>query len=463
MDPIQSLLTNPTSRALVRKAGVALPPILRRYEPGQPLLTGPAVLGSAPGGALIEQVRTILMDAGAQVLDEVPESDTRIGALLFDASGITDPSGLVALRDFFSPVLRGLAPGGRVLVFGTPPELFTASIGAKTKAAKAEAAAMTSRRVAQRALEGFTRSLAKELRAGATAHLILVAPDAVDRLASTVRFLSSARSAFVDGQVIQVTSAVASEEVSVDWHQPLEGHSVVVTGAARGIGAAMVETLAADGAHIIGVDIAPLADGLQKVTSAVGGSAVVVDVTAVDAAARIAEAVANGPGTLHGIVHNAGITRDKKLVNMTEDRWNQVMSVNLIAPMRITEELVAGGVLGAGSRVVAISSIAGIAGNLGQTNYAASKAGVIGMVDALTPQLEPKGITVNAIAPGFIETQMTQKIPLTIREGGRRLSSLKQGGLPVDIAQTVSWLLWPTSCGLSGNVVRVCGQALIGA
>jgi 3-oxoacyl-[acyl-carrier protein] reductase len=428
------------------------------------LLTGPAVLGSAPGGALVEQVRTILVDAGVEVLDEAPDSDRRIGALYFDASGISDPAGLAALRDFFSPLMRRLAPGGRVLVFGTPPDLIGTGTGAKnTKAAKAEAVAATSRRVAQRALEGFTRSLAKELRAGATAQLVLVAPDAIDRLASTVRFLSSARSAFVDGQVVSVTASVAPQEVSIDWHRPLSGRAVVVTGAARGIGAAMVETLAADGAHVIGVDIAPLASDLKKVTTAAGGSYVVVDVTAVDAATRIAKAVQDGPGTLHGIVHNAGITRDKKLANMAEDRWDQVMSVNLIAPLRITEELVADGILGAGGRVVGISSIAGIAGNLGQTNYAASKAGVIGLVDALSPRLAPQGITVNAIAPGFIETQMTQKIPLTIREGGRRLSSLKQGGLPEDIAQTASWLLWPASCGLTGNLVRVCGQALIGA
>jgi 3-oxoacyl-[acyl-carrier protein] reductase len=464
VDPIQNLLTNPTGRTIVGRTGVALPPTLRRYEPGQPLLTGPAVIGSAPGGTLIEQVRTILVDAGAEVLDERPDPDRRIGALLFDASGITDPSGLADLRDFFSPMLRKLAPGGRVLVFGTPPEMIVASTGAKkTKAARAKAAAAASHHVAQRALEGFTRSLAKELRAGATAQLVLVAPDATDRLGSTVRFLSSARSAFVDGQVIRVTAAVTAEEAPIDWGRPLDGCAVVVTGAARGIGAAMVETLAADGAHVIGVDLASLANDLQKVTAAAGGSFVVADITTVDAGARIARAVAEGPGTLHGIVHNAGITRDKKLANMAEDRWNQVMSVNLIAPMRITQELVEGGLLGAGGRIVGISSIAGVAGNLGQTNYAASKAGVIGMVDALAPQLAPMGIAVNAIAPGFIETQMTQRIPLTIREGGRRLSSLKQGGLPVDVAQATSWLLWPASHGLTGNLVRVCGQALIGA
>lgn len=481
MDPIQALLGSPTGRTIARGIGVVPPPTLRRYEPGQPLLTGPAVLGAAPGGVLIEQVRAVLTDAGAEVLDAAPDPDRRIGALVFDATGITDPSDLVALRDFFSPALRGLADGGRVLVLGTPPESVPggAGAGAVAPGTATPGGAGTgdtapgatapggdgrvAHAVAQRALEGFTRSLAKELRGGATAQLVLVAPGADDRLASTVRFLASARSAFVDGQVVRVTGGPDGPTDAVDWSRPLAGRVVVVTGAARGIGAAMVATLAADGAHVIGVDIAGLADDLQEVTTGTGGSHLVVDVTALDAAARIARAVADGPGRLHGIVHNAGITRDKKLVNLDRSRWNQVMAVNLVAPMRITRELVADGTLGEGGRVLGISSVSGIAGNLGQTNYGASKAGIIGLVDALAPELAPRGITVNAIAPGLIETQMTQRLPLTIREGGRRLSSLKQGGLPEDIAQTASWLLWPASLGVTGNVVRVCGQALIGA
>jgi 3-oxoacyl-[acyl-carrier protein] reductase len=140
-----------------------------------------------------------------------------------------------------------------------------------------------------------------------------------------------------------------------------------------------------------------------------------------------------------------------------------VIDVNLVGPSRITADLLSDGVLGAGGRVVGIASTAGIAGNLGQTNYAVAKAGVIGLVDALAPQLAARGITVNAVAPGFIETQMTQRIPLMIREGGRRLSSLKQGGLPIDVAEAVGWLLGPASAGITGNVVRVCGQSLIGA
>jgi 3-oxoacyl-[acyl-carrier protein] reductase len=107
--------------------------------------------------------------------------------------------------------------------------------------------------------------------------------------------------------------------------------------------------------------------------------------------------------------------------------------------------------------------VSGIAGIRGQANYATSKAGVIGLVAALAPELAERGATANAVAPGFIETKMTETMPLAVREGGRRLSSLLQGGQPVDVAETVAWLAAGASAGVNGNVVRVCGQALIGA
>jgi 3-oxoacyl-[acyl-carrier protein] reductase len=110
-----------------------------------------------------------------------------------------------------------------------------------------------------------------------------------------------------------------------------------------------------------------------------------------------------------------------------------------------------------------VSSISGIAGNAGQTNYSTSKAGVIGLVDAWAPQLAKTGRTINAVAPGFIETQMTAAMPITLREAGRRMNSMSQGGLPVDVAETIAWLAQPGSGGVNGNVVRVCGQSLLGA
>ena len=168
-------------------------------------------------------------------------------------------------------------------------------------------------------------------------------------------------------------------------------------------------------------------------------------------------------GRLDIVVHNAGVTRDKTLANMTEQQWNMVMNINLSSEERIDDALLAQNVIRENGRIVCVSSISGIAGNMGQTNYAMSKAGVVGMVQSVAKVLGPKNITINAVAPGFIETQMTAAIPFAIREAGRRMNSMAQGGLPVDVAETIAWYASPASAGLSGNVVRVCGQSLIGA
>ena len=162
-------------------------------------------------------------------------------------------------------------------------------------------------------------------------------------------------------------------------------------------------------------------------------------------------------------MHNAGITRDKLLVNTDADRWGSVLNVNLLSILKMNEALVPA--INEGGHIVNVASIAGIAGNRGQANYAASKAGVIGMTSSLAkdPQVLAKGVTVNAVAPGFIETEMTAKIPLATREIGRLTNSLSQGGLPVDVAETIGWFSWDSNRAVTGNTVRVCGQMLLGA
>jgi 3-oxoacyl-[acyl-carrier protein] reductase len=447
VDRYAALANSSVGQAVLPRLGLPTPPVLRRYAPGQPLTNGPVLLGAAPGGSLTGAVRGVLTEAGCDVRD-ADDGSTRWGALVLDATGITRPDDLVGLHRFFSPVLRRLARSGRVLVVGRPV----------TAAADPEDAA------AQRALEGFTRSVGKEVgNRGSTAQLVWVAEGAQGRLASTLRFLLSARSAFVSGQVIEVGTDVAGPVTVEDWDRPLAGQVVVVTGASRGIGEAIAATTARDGATVVAVDVPAAASGLAAVARTTGGSWLAVDVTAPDAAARLARHAREHHGGLHAVVHNAGITRDRRLVNLREDAWRQVIEVNLTAPLRITAELVKDGVLGEGGRVVGVSSVAGIAGNNGQTNYAASKAGVIGLVERMSADLAARGITVNAVAPGFIETQMTAKVPLGIREAGRRLSSLLQGGQPVDVAETVAWLAAPATSGVTGAVVRVCGQAVLGA
>ena len=241
----------------------------------------------------------------------------------------------------------------------------------------------------------------------------------------------------------------------------LEGKVALVTGASRGIGAAIAETLAADGATVVGLDIPQASTDLRKVAEKTGGAEPIeLDITADDAPERIAERLADGVDV---VVHNAGVTKDRTLAKMPEERWSQLMEINLSSEERINDALLDAKLLADNGRIVCVSSMSGIAGNSGQTNYAASKAGVIGMVEAMAPELAKRKATINAVAPGFIETQMTAAMPIGVREAGRRMSSLAQGGLPVDVAETIAWFASPASTGVNGNVVRVCGQNLLGA
>ncbi|MDN5748965.1 MAG: 3-oxoacyl-ACP reductase [Pseudonocardia sp.] len=452
-DTFRDLSQNP----LVQRLGVPRIPVLRRHTPGAPLLAGPALVGSVGGGRFAEPMRALLKDAG------VPESmtdsslaggdDGRLAAVVLDATAARTLDDLAAAQEFLTPAVRRLAPNGRLLLLGPEPD-----------ADDVEAAA-----VAQ-ALDGIVRSAAKEVRAGATANLLVVHPDAPPAsVDSSVRFLLSARSAYVDGQVVHVGVPVGpvldpvGMDSPYDVDRPLAGRVAVVTGAARGIGAAIADTLARDGAVIVAVDVPAAGAALADVANRTGGTALQLDITATDAAERLLAHLRERHGRVDVVVHNAGITRDKLLANMDADRWNAVLAVNLRAQLALNAALLEGDLLSDTGRIVCVASTSGIAGNRGQSNYAASKAGVIGMVRALAPRLAQRGATVNAVAPGFIETEMTARMPLGTREAGRRINSLRQGGLPVDVAETVGWLAQAESGGVTGQVVRVCGQSMIGA
>ncbi len=263
--------------------------------------------------------------------------------------------------------------------------------------------------------------------------------------------------------MIRVGAPVAPVVDPVDWAKPLAGKVAVVTGAARGIGAAIADVLARDGATVVGVEVPAAGEALAEVANRLGGSALQLDVTASDAGARIVEHTRARHGGFDIVVHNAGITGDKLLANMDAERWHAVIDVNLLSILTMNESLLPA--IRDGGHVIHVASIAGIAGNRGQTDYAASKAGVIGLTSTMAadPDVVAKGITVNAVAPGFIETEMTAKVPFATREAGRLMNSLNQGGRPVDVAETIGFLAWDASRAVTGNTVRVCGQMLLGA
>ena len=453
-------------RLMAKNLGLPMPLNLDRFQPGMPVISGAVLLGAAPGGQLTgaaaatlnniqaevhtysqEQVTKTASAAGLNAKVWNPEVDTeqKFKALVFDASGITRSDDLVHVYHFFHPVMRKLAECSRIIVLGRTPESCDNPRYA----------------TAQRALEGFTRSLGKEVKKGGTAQLVYAAPGAEDQLESSLRFFLSPRSAYVSAQVVRISASATNARL--DWAKPLAGKVALVTGASRGIGEAIAKTLARDGAHVIGLDIPALADDLRVVTSLIGGSALAIDITAADAPQKIAEHVKANHGGVDIIVHNAALTRDKTLANMTQQQWDMVMNINLSSEERINDELLSQGAIRENGRIICVSSISGIAGNMGQSNYGMSKAGVIGMVQSMAPVLFAKNITINAVAPGFIETQMTAAIPFAIREAGRRMNSMSQGGLPVDVAEAIAWYASPASAGVNGNIVRVCGQSLIGA
>ncbi|MBR5556481.1 MAG: 3-oxoacyl-ACP reductase [Acinetobacter harbinensis] len=461
-DQYQAFAKSPIGKLVIKNLGLPSPTFLERFESVTPVVKGAVLLGAAPASTLsgsIAQIlanihansyagnNTELQQAAAQSglnLNAFNDGDkeSKFKAVIFDASGIQNSEQLHSLYAFFKPIARQIQASGRVIVVGITPET------AKT----------VKQAIAQRALEGFVKSVGKEFKKGIAAQLVYVDDGAQANLESTLRFVLSPRSAYVSGQVIRVSQA---NTVEIDWAKPLAGKTAVVTGASRGIGEAIAHVLSRDGAHVICLDVPQQQADLDRVAGEIGGSTLAIDITAPDAGEKI-KAAAAAQGGLDIIVHNAGITRDKTLANMKPELWDLVININLSAIERVNDYLLANDGLNSNGRIICVSSISGIAGNLGQTNYAASKAGVIGVVKFTAPLLK-NGVTINAVAPGFIETQMTAAIPFAIREAGRRMNSMSQGGLPVDVAETIALFASSASTGLNGNVVRVCGQSLLGA
>jgi len=440
---------SPIGLRLVGALGLPSPVRLERWQAGRLRpIEGALLLG---GGPLTEQVGTFakrLTDAifiygGEPTLatEWIPGHGPKIKAVVYDASHLAQVDQLKQLREFFQPLMKNLDHSAHVVILGRAPENLDDPFAAS----------------AQRALEGFSRSLAKELRHGGTLQLLYVGEGAETQLEGALRFFLSPKSAYVSGQVIRLKACATQVQ---DWTRPLTGLRALVTGAARGIGASIAETLARDGADVILLDVPPAKADLDALAARLSGRSLTLDICAEDAAAQLIE---NLPDGVDIVVHNAGITRDKTLANMTPEFWDAVLAVNLNAPQVLTKALLDSGTLRDNGRVILLASISGIAGNRGQTNYAASKAGLIGLAQAWAPILQARGISINAVAPGFIETRMTADIPFALREAGRRMSSLGQGGLPQDVAEAVAWLAQPGTGAVTGQALRVCGQSLLGA
>ena len=441
-----------SARKLLKTIGLPLPlpATLRRAEgawEAQPLAGQTVVIGSTAAGeqasALVRSLREALVEAGADIesLDHVEGTD----CLIFDATEAGAPEQLRSLFDFFQPRIAKLAASGRVILLARPVLGDTAPSVAAT----------------QSALEGFVRSLAKEIGSkGATAQLVRVPAEAEAGLSPLLRFLISPRSAFITGQVwsLQAAASLAAPPAFV---RPLANKVALVTGAARGIGEATARRLAAEGAQVVCLDRPQDGEVLAHVAKEIGGSTLLCDVRGGETPQAIASALRARHGGVDIVVHNAGVTRDKTLKRMSAEQWDEVIDINLSSVLRIDEALA--GLVRDDGRVVCLASIAGIAGTVGQTNYAAAKAGLLGHVRRRANQLASRRITVNAVAPGLIETRLTAAMPLFVREAGRRLSALAQGGKPRDVADAITFLVSPGAAGISGSVLRVCGGAFLGA
>ena len=460
-------------KALVSLLGLPTPPkLVRASGPWgeQPLAGRFALVGASSNGILAPEMLKVLAQLGLSrrivpnhpglaaikpaahaqsiSLEGNPAKDsgeTANTAYVFDASGITSAAQMRELYDFVQPVVAQIPNAGRVLILGRNP-------AQESDAATAACAA---------ALGGFVRSLGKEVgRKGITVNLLQVSRGGEKCLAGPIQFFLSEHSAFVTGQTLPVDAANGHGAGALAGS--LNGKVALVTGAARGIGAAIAQTLAREGATVIGMDRPEEEGALDDTMSKINGVGLPLDVTAANAAQRIAEEAGKKFGGLDIVVHNAGITRDKMLRNMPAHFWDMVLDINFGAILRINEGLLSDG-LKDGARIVCISSIGGIAGNAGQTNYGATKAGIIGYAANLAATMAKRGGAINAVAPGFIETQMTAQMPVGPREVGRRLAALGQGGQPIDIAEAVTFLSSAAAGGVNGRTLRVCGQNFVGA
>ena len=239
-----------------------------------------------------------------------------------------------------------------------------------------------------------------------------------------------------------------------------EGRVSIVTGASQGIGETIAVELAREGARVILVDIQK--DKLEAVAGRIresGGKAACheADVSRLEDATRVIDAVLRDYGRIDHLVNNAGIARDNLLLRMKEEEWDAVISVNLKGCWNFSKAVIKSMVAGRTGRIVNIASVVGLVGNPGQANYAASKAGVMGFSRALAREVASRGITVNCVAPGYIATAMTDKLPEVVKKAFMDSIPVKRFGLPIEVAFAVKFLLSEEAAYITGQVINVNG------
>ena len=240
--------------------------------------------------------------------------------------------------------------------------------------------------------------------------------------------------------------------------QTLKGEIVLVTGASRGIGAAIADELAAQGATVIGT--ATSESGAQAIAerlAAQGGHGRELNVTDAAAVEALIDAIGKEFGAVSILVNNAGITRDNLLMRMKEEDWQAILDTNLSSVYRTSKAVMRGMMKARKGRIINIASVIGVTGNAGQANYAAAKAGIIAFSKSLAKEIGSRGVTVNVVAPGFIDTDMTRAMPEEAKNGLIDQIALGRLGEPADIARAVAFLAGPSASYITGETLHVNG------
>lgn len=415
-------------------------------------------------------------------------------AIVFDARSIKDVKNLKLLHTYLNPVISELTANGRIVIIGGDCHPF------ETKPSNA---------TVNGAIGGFVRALSKEVASkGITVNMLQMSYNSPgnDELSGTLNFLLSKRSAFITGQCLRITplSPLAHDPNSNYTKSPkdiknkifnIKEKKVLITGASRGIGESIAKLFHAEGATVLLLDHPSMENQLKDLSKELNNSSyITLDITKENANSILHQYMKSSylknDEFLDIVIHNAGITIDKTFKSMKEIQFSNVIDVNLKAIIDIDKMLLtknwrnnsidsnsdtqsdarsdmgsnprSSAVLADGGRMVYLSSISGIAGAFGQSNYSCSKAGIISYVSAQSHQLQSRQIGVNAIAPGFIESDMTKRIPFMTRNIGRYINALGQPGYPVDIAETALFLSSPASSGMNGVTIRVCGGHMVG-